>query len=123
VLSSTARVSTQKLGTSECHGARTDAIKGQHLPIGQGCKLTQPPHPVGHQRAQRQEFRARRGTFQRSARSQAMKDTDDKATGMMLRLVGAMFVLALALAAIYFFFLTPEDANAARLAIAGHTLP
>ncbi|MGN7291876.1 hypothetical protein [Rhizobium sp. SAFR-030] len=43
----------------------------------------------------------------------AMKNTDQKASGNMLRFVGTIFAIAIILAAIYFFFLTPEEAGAA----------
>lgn len=42
-----------------------------------------------------------------------MKNTDQKASGNMLRFVGTIFAIAIILAAIYFFFLTPEEAGAA----------
>lgn len=51
-----------------------------------------------------------------------MKDTDDKATGNMLRFVGAIFLIALVLAGIYFFVLTPEDVDAAHLSLASRIL-
>ena len=54
--------------------------------------------------------------FQRPLVRLAMKDTDQKAGKNMMRFVGTIFAIALALAAVYFFVLTPEQPKAAVVA-------
>ncbi|MGF9692952.1 hypothetical protein AAIH46_09050 [Rhizobium sp. 0TCS1.26] len=60
-----------------------------------------------------QQFRAAAELSSAGEVNVAMKNTDQKASGNMLRFVGTIFAIAIILAAIYFFFLTPEEAGAA----------